>query len=106
VPALRLKIEIASALKEEGLPLNGSEPSVKAPRGGLVIMHRAVQPLSEVAAKPAFRTIDGVSIRFVESNQRNADALLLFAAAAHPRRFLSLVVGSGGTAIPIRLGDP
>ena len=32
-------------------------------------------------------------------------AAALFAAAAHPGRFLSLVVGSGGTAIPIQLGD-
>ena len=39
--------------------------------------HQAAQSLSEIAAKPAFRTIDGVSIRFVESDQRNADALLL-----------------------------
>lgn len=30
----------------------------------------------------------------------------LFAAAAHPDRFLSLVVGSGGTAVPIQLGEP
>lgn len=28
----------------------------------------------------------------------------LFAAAAHPGRFLSLVVGSGGAAVPIQLG--
>jgi len=33
--------------------------------------------LSEIAAKPTFRTIDGVSIRFVESDWRDADALLL-----------------------------
>ena len=33
--------------------------------------------LSEIAAKPTFRTIDGVSIRFVESDRRDADALLL-----------------------------
>jgi pimeloyl-ACP methyl ester carboxylesterase len=30
----------------------------------------------------------------------------LFAAAAHPWCFLSLVVGTGGTAVPIQLGDP
>ena len=30
----------------------------------------------------------------------------LFAAAAQPGRFLSLVVGSGGAAVPIQLGDP
>jgi len=145
------------------------------------MMHRAAQSLSEIAAKPTFRSIDGVSIRFVESDQRNAHALLLspwpesvfayepiwsrlaktthrvavdlpgfgrselgdtlmspramgefilraanafglkhphivgpdvgtavalFAAAAHPGRFLSLVVGTGGTAVPIQLGDP
>lgn len=33
-------------------------------------------------------------------------AASLFAAAAHPGRFLSLVVGTGGTAVPIQLGDP
>jgi len=145
------------------------------------MMHRPAQSLSEIAAKPTFRSIDGVSIRFVESDQRNAHALLLspwpesvfayepiwsrlaktthlvavdlpgfgrselrdtlmspramgefilraanafglkhphivgpdvgtaaalFAAAAHPGRFLSLVVGTGGTAVPIQLGDP
>ena len=139
------------------------------------------QRLSEIAAKPTFRTIDGVSIRFVESQARNADALLLspwpesimayeatwsrladtthlvaidlpgfgrserkdalmspramgdfivcaadafglehphvvgpdvgtpaslFAAAAQPGRFLSLVVGTGGTAVPIQVGEP
>lgn len=143
--------------------------------------HRPAQSLSEIAAKPTFRTIDGVSIRFVESEPRDVDALLLspwpesvfsyepvwsrlaekthlvaidlpgfgrserrdalmtpramgefivraadafglekphvvgpdigtsaalFAAAAHPDRFLSLVVGTGGAAIPIQLGDP
>ena len=137
--------------------------------------------LSEIASEPAFRTIDGVSVRFVESDRRGPDALLLspwpesvfayeatwsrlaekmhlvaidlpgfgrsersdalmspramgefivraadafgldhphvvgpdvgtpaalFAAAAHPERFLSLVVGTGGTAVPIQLGDP
>ena len=30
----------------------------------------------------------------------------LFAAALHPGRFRSLVVGTGGTAIPLQLGDP
>jgi pimeloyl-ACP methyl ester carboxylesterase len=128
-----------------------------------------------------FRVIDGVSIRFVESDRRDADALLfspwpesvfayepiwsrlaeathlvavdlpgfgrserrdslmtpramgqfmvrladafrlqkphvvapdigtsasLFAAAKHPERFLSLVVGTGAAAVPIELGDP
>jgi pimeloyl-ACP methyl ester carboxylesterase len=136
---------------------------------------------SEIAAKPTFRIIDGVSIRFVESEPTSTDALLLspwpesifayeatwselaetthlvaidlpgfgrserkddlmspraigdfivraadafglehphivgpdvgtpaslFAAAAQPGRFLSLVVGAGGTAVPIQLGEP
>ncbi len=30
----------------------------------------------------------------------------LFAAAAHPERIASVVVGSGGTAVPIQLGEP
>jgi pimeloyl-ACP methyl ester carboxylesterase len=30
----------------------------------------------------------------------------LFAAASHPDRFLSLVLGTGGAAVPIELGDP
>ena len=38
---------------------------------------RPVQPLGEIAAKPTFRTIDGVSVRFVESNRGDTDALLL-----------------------------
>lgn len=38
---------------------------------------RPVQQLGEIAAKPTFRTIDGVSVRFVESDGRDADALLL-----------------------------
>src|SRR5262249_52807487 len=33
-------------------------------------------------------------------------AAALFAAAAQPDRFRSLVVGTGGTAVPIQLGDP
>jgi hypothetical protein len=33
--------------------------------------------LNQLAAKPTFRTIDGLSIRFVESERRSADALLL-----------------------------
>jgi pimeloyl-ACP methyl ester carboxylesterase len=139
------------------------------------------QRLSEIAVKPAFRTVDGLSIRFAESDRRGADALLLspwpesvfayeptwlqlaetthlvaidlpgfgrsegrdalmspramgdfivhaadvfgleqphivgpdvgtaaalFAGAAQAGRFLSLVVGTGGTAVPIQLGDP
>ena len=136
---------------------------------------------SVLAAEPTYRRIDGISIRFVESDRRDADALLfspwpesvfayepmwsrlaetthlvavdlpgfgrserrddlmtpramgdfmvrvadafrlhkphvvapdigtsasLFAAAAHPDRFLSLVVGTGGTAVPLQLGHP
>ena len=30
----------------------------------------------------------------------------LFAAAAHPERFASLVVGEGGAAVPLELGEP
>ena len=142
---------------------------------------RPARTLKEIAAEPTFRTIDGVSIRFAESDRRDADALLLspwpesvfayesiwsrlsqttrlvaidlpgfgrserkdslmspramgdflvrvadafglahphivgpdvgtaaalFAVAAQPGRFLSLVVGTGGTAVPIELGDP
>jgi pimeloyl-ACP methyl ester carboxylesterase len=141
--------------------------------------HRTAPSLAESAAKPAFRTIDGLSIRFVESEPGQSDALLLspwpesvfayeatwsrlaekthlvaidlpgfgrserrdalmtpramgefivraadafglekphlvgpdigtsaalFVAAAHPGRFLSLVVGSGGAAVPVQLG--
>jgi pimeloyl-ACP methyl ester carboxylesterase len=33
-------------------------------------------------------------------------AAALFAAAARPGRFLSLVVGTGGSAVPIQLGEP
>lgn len=139
------------------------------------------QRLSEIAVKPTFRIINGVSIRFVESDPANTDALLLspwpesimayeptwsrlaetthlvaidlpgfgrseqkdtlmspramgdfivraadafglehphivgpdvgtpaalFAAAAQPGRFLSLVVGTGGSAVPLQLGEP
>jgi len=142
---------------------------------------RTARPLSQIATEPTYRTIGGVSTRFVESDRRATDALLfspwpesvfayeptwsqlaetthlvaidlpgfgrserkdalmtpramgefmvrvadafglekphvvapdigtsasLFAAASHPGRFLSLVVGSGGAAIPIQLGDP
>jgi pimeloyl-ACP methyl ester carboxylesterase len=141
--------------------------------------HRRNQRLSESAGKPTFRTIDGVSVRFAESEPGGPDALLLspwpesifayeatwprlaahthlvaidlpgfgrserkdtlmspramgdfivraadafgldhphivapdvgtsaalFAAAAQPTRFSSLVVGTGGTAVPIQLG--
>ena len=150
-------------------------------RLGFLMSDRPTQTLSGTSPKPAFRTIDGLSIRVVESDRRDADALLLspwpesvfayeaiwpelaqtthlvaidlpgfgrserkdslmsphamgnfilraadtlgletphivgpdvgtaaalFAAAAQPGRFLSLVVGTGGTAVPIQLGDP
>jgi len=146
-----------------------------------VTTRQQTQGLSEIAGKPIFRTIDGVSIRFAESDPGNSDALLLspwpesvfayeatwsrlaetthlvaidlpgfgrserkdtlmspramgdfivraadafglehphivgpdvgtaaalFAAAAHPDRFLSLVVGTGGAAVPIQVGEP
>jgi pimeloyl-ACP methyl ester carboxylesterase len=35
------------------------------------------QDLNEITGKPTFRLIDGLSIRFVESEQRSAEALLL-----------------------------
>src|SRR5262245_1228610 len=35
------------------------------------------QGLAAIAAQPTFREIDGVQIRFVESERRTADALLL-----------------------------
>jgi len=143
--------------------------------------HGTAQPLSEIAAKPAFRVIDGVFVRYVESEPREVDALLLspwpesvfayesiwtrlaerahlvaidlpgfghseyrhalmtpramgefiiraadafgldrphivgpdvgtaaalFAAADRPDRVRSLTVGTGGTAVPLQLGDP
>jgi hypothetical protein len=37
-------------------------------------MEHRPRSLGEVAAPPPFRTIDGVSIRFAESDQRNVDA--------------------------------
>jgi len=148
---------------------------------GLDMTRRPIQPLSDIATTPRFRTVDGVSIRFAESGPRTTEALLLspwpesvfayeptwtqlaehahlvaidlpgfgrserrdalmspramgefilrvadafrlenphvvgpdigtsaalFAAAAHPSRFRSLVVGSGAAAVPIQLGDP
>jgi len=137
--------------------------------------------LKDITDTPTFRTIDGLSIRFAESEPRGVDALLLspwpesvlayeptwprladhahlvaidlpgfgrserrdtlmspramgefivrvadefrlekphvvgpdigtaaslVAVAAHPGRFLSLVVGTGGAAVPLQLGDP
>src|SRR5262245_38818857 len=40
-------------------------------------MNGPEQHLSAISATPTFRTIDGVSIRFVESEPRDATALLL-----------------------------
>jgi len=39
--------------------------------------HQENHFLNEIAVKPAFRIIEGVSIRFVESAPRHSDALLL-----------------------------
>jgi pimeloyl-ACP methyl ester carboxylesterase len=33
-------------------------------------------------------------------------AAALFAAAAHPERFATLIVGTGGVAVPLQLGEP
>ena len=33
-------------------------------------------------------------------------AAALFAAAAHPERFTSVIVGEGGAAVPLQLGEP
>jgi pimeloyl-ACP methyl ester carboxylesterase len=143
--------------------------------------HQQPRSFSEIAAKPTIRVIDGLSIRFVESDRRSVDALLLspwpesvfayepiwsrlaemahlvaidlpgfgrserndalmtpramgdfivrvadafglehphivgpdvgtsaalFAAAAQPGRFPSLVIGTGGAAVPLQLGEP
>ena len=142
---------------------------------------RTARPLSEIASEPTCRAIDGLSVRFAESDRRETDALFfspwpesvfayeamwtrlaevahlvavdfpgfgrserndalmtpramgqfivrvadafrldnphivapdvgtsaaLFAAAGYPGRFLSVVVGTGGAAVPIQLGDP
>jgi pimeloyl-ACP methyl ester carboxylesterase len=105
---------------------------------------RRNQPLGEIAVKPTYRIIDGVSIRFVESDPGETDALLLspwpesimayepiwlaLAETTHlvaidlpgfgrserkdalmsPRAmgFLSLLVGTGGSAVPLQLGAP
>jgi pimeloyl-ACP methyl ester carboxylesterase len=34
------------------------------------------------------------------------DRAALFAAAAHPERFASVIVGTGGAAVPLQLGEP
>jgi hypothetical protein len=36
-----------------------------------------LEEMTDITEKPTFRTIDGLSIRFVESEPRSADALLL-----------------------------
>jgi hypothetical protein len=41
------------------------------------VTHQREQLLNEIAAKRTFRTIDGLSIRFVESEWRHANALVL-----------------------------
>jgi pimeloyl-ACP methyl ester carboxylesterase len=144
-------------------------------------MTEQIARLSEIPSAVTFHNIDGLSVRFVESERRDEDALLfspwpesvfayepvwsrlaetthlvavdfpgfgrserrdasmtpramgdfivrvadafqlekphvvapdigtsasLFAAASHPDRFLSLVVGTGGAAVPIELGNP
>ena len=37
---------------------------------------RTARPLGVIASQPTFRTIDGLSMPFVESDRRDADALL------------------------------
>src|SRR6476660_1561993 len=37
---------------------------------------RTARPLSQIATEPTYRTIGGVSTRFVESDRRETDALL------------------------------
>src|SRR6478672_4496658 len=39
-------------------------------------MNRTAQQLAEIASEPTFRAIDGLSVRFVESDRRDVDALL------------------------------
>ena len=77
-----------------------------------------------------FRTIDGLRIRYAESTGAQGPTLLLtspwpesvyaiapmwptlaeharlFAAAAHPERIAGAIVGTGGAAVPLQLGDP
>ena len=74
---------------------------------------RAARSLGEVAGKPAFRPVDGVSIRYVESDQRNADALLIspwpesvfayevghFAACERPQLFVAELRAAFGTLL-------
>src|ERR1700754_1979721 len=53
-----------------------SNSSDERSRGDFFMTDRT-RSLGDIAAKPMYRTIDGVSIRFVESDKRDADALLL-----------------------------
>src|SRR6202008_208153 len=45
--------------------------------GGMIMTLRPTQPLRQIATSPTFRTIEEVSIRFVESARQGVDALLL-----------------------------
>src|SRR5262245_45831992 len=77
--ALRRKGTTPSAGSRATPGRNRETRFLRNTRSGERVMtaHRQDQRLGEIAAKPTFRTIDGVSIRFVESDPRNADALLL-----------------------------
>jgi pimeloyl-ACP methyl ester carboxylesterase len=52
-----------------------------------------------------FRTIDGLSIRFAESEDRDDHALLLSPWPESLLAFQRMVVGSGGSAFPLQLGS-
>ena len=61
------------------------------------------------------RAMGGFLARFVAETALGAPHIVapdvgtsaaLFAAAAHPERFASVTVGTGGAAIPIQLGEP
>ena len=59
------------------MPKQGSGVMTVGRRGEQVMTHRHGQSLSDIAGKLTFRTIDGVAVRFAESDRRGADALLL-----------------------------
>jgi len=80
-----------------------------------------------VTPEVRFRTIEGVQIRYADSGGPQKPTVLLtspwpesvyafapdvgtaaalFAAAAHPDRIASAIVGTGGAAVPIQLGEP
>ena len=80
-----------------------------------------------VTPQVRFRTIEGVQIRYADSGGPQKPTVLLtspwpesvyafapdvgtaaalFAAAAHPDRIASAIVGTGGAAVPIQLGEP